>query len=179
MGMETLEKTMEFAGNAMKLAANMTDKKIEVVNHNTKDPKKLTDDNSNKASTGAQTVVVSMDGKKKDPKPIEKHVHTFPETRPLTTEECELDLDKAKMEYELRKSELEYSIEKDKREWQYHIEQERKNERKGVFRRFIGGVLVALGVGAVGYGVYTGIRDAKNQQNTPTPEPVKAEGTVE
>jgi hypothetical protein len=60
-------------------------------------------DNSNRASTGSQNIQISMDaGKKKEPKPVEKHVHVYPENRSLTSEECELDLKKAQMEYDLK-----------------------------------------------------------------------------
>ena len=84
----TLEKTMDIAGSAIKLAANLSEAKKEPPKPQ---PFHQTDDNSNKASTGSQTVVVSMDGKKKEPKPVEKHIHEFQELRTLTTEECEGD----------------------------------------------------------------------------------------
>lgn len=175
---KTLEKTMDLAGNAMKLAANLSEKK---------DPKPTpthkTDDNSNKATTGTQSVNVMVDsGKKREPKPVEKHIHTFPENRALTSEECELDLKKAQMEYELKKSEQIFNQKWDERNWQHRLEQEKKNEKRGKIRRIIGGILVAVGVSAVGYSIYSDYRDHRNQQETPKALPennnVVGEGTV-
>ena len=183
---KTLEKTMDLAGSAMKLAANLSEKKDKPT------PKAIpvADDNSNKAATGSQTVVVSMDGKKKDPKPVEKHIHEFPENRALTSEECELALKKAQMEYELKKSEQEYAIKINEREWKHKMELEEKNERKGKIRRVIGGVLIALGIGGIGYSCYADYRDHKLVAGAvpvipkalPSTMPVtsvKAEGSVE
>ena len=176
---KTVEKTMDMMGNVVKIAANLSEAKKE-----TPKPAPLhqTDDNSNKATTGSQNVVVSLDnGKKREPKPVEKHIHTYPENRPLTSEECELDLKKATMEYNLKLMEQQYVIERDKRNWQHQMEQEKKNERKGKIRRIIGGILVAIGVGYAGYSVYSDYRNSKANTPAPalpSPEPVKTEGTV-
>lgn len=178
---KALEKTLDMAGNITKIAANLSEKK---------DPKPTptnkTDDNSNKATTGTQSVNVMVDsGKKREPKPIEKHIHTFPENRALTSEECELDLKKAQMEYELKKSEQIFNQKWDERSWQYKLEQEKKNEKKGKVRRIIGGILIAVGVGSVGYSIYSDYRDHRNQQEAPKALPEKennnvvCEGTVE
>lgn len=159
----TLEKTMDIAGSAIKLAANLSEAKKEPQKPQ---PFHQTDDNSNKASTGSQTVVVSMDGKKKEPKPVEKHIHEFPEQRSLTSEECDLALKKAQMDYELKKSEQVFTQKFQEREWQHRMEQEKKNEKKGKIRRIIGCILVAVGAGSVGYSIYADYRDNKNK---PTP----------
>lgn len=161
---KTLEKTLDTLGNVTKLAANLSETK--------KDPKPVpmhqTDDNSNNASTGTQSVNVLVgNDKKREPRPVEKHIHTYPENRALTTEECELDLKKAQMEYELKKSEQLYNQKWDDRNWQYKMEQEKKNERKSKVRRIIGGILVAIGVGSVGYSIYTDYRDHKNSAVVP------------
>jgi len=177
MDNKIIEKTLDVVGNAAKLGANLTEQKKEKPN-----PKSVpqTDDNSNKAS---QNIQIALDtGKKKEPKPVEKHIHTFPENRPLTSEECELDLKKAQMEYELKKSEQTYAMKVNEREWQYKMEQEKKNEKKGKIRRIIGGILVAIGISTVGYSIYADYRDHRNQQVAPpalpAPEPVKADGEV-
>ena len=176
---KTVEKTMDMMGNVVKIAANLSEAKKE-----TPKPAPLhqTDDNSNKATTGSQNVVVSLDnGKKREPKPVEKHIHTYPENRPLTSEECELDLKKATMEYNLKLMEQQYVIEMNKRNWQHQMEQEKKNERKGKVRRIIGGILVAIGVGYAGYSVYSDYRNSKANTTAPalpSPEPVKADGEV-
>lgn len=183
---KTIEKTMDLAGNAIKLAANLSEAKKEQQNPKPV-PLTQTDDNSNNAQTGNQSVVVSVEkSRKKEPKPIEKHIHEFPENRPLTSEECELSLKKAQMDYELNKTRQEHLIRMDNLEWQHRLEQEKKNERKGKVKRIIGGILVALGVGTVGYSLYSDYRDHKNMPVSqpapaalPAPEPVKAKGKVE
>jgi len=176
---KTLEKTLDMAGSAMKLAANLSEKK------ETPKPTPLhqTDDNSNKATTGTQSVNVMVDsGKKREPKPVEKHIHEFPEARALTSEECELALKKAQMEYELKKSSQQHDIQMDKVKWQHQLEQEKKNERKTKIRRILGGILVACGIGTVGYSIYTDYRNSKNipadQKALPGNAPVKADGEV-
>ena len=176
---KTLEKTLDVAGSVAKIAANLSDTKKEPAPRPR--PYYETDDNSNKASTGSQTVVVSMDGKKKEPKPVEKHIHTFPENRALTKEECDLDLEKARMEYNLKKKEQEYTAYTADREWNHKLEQERKNAKRQRIRNIIAGVVGLCCAGGIGYSIYADYRDHKNmgvvKTETPT-EPVKADGTV-
>ena len=180
---KTLEKVLDVAGSATKLAANLSEAKKETTT--TKTPVPVGDsDNSNKASTGSQNIQISMDtGKKKEPKPVEKHVHVFPENRALTTEECELDLKKAQMEYDLKIKQEVYFQKACDRDWQYKIEREKKNEKKGKIRRIIGGILVAIGVGSVGYSIYADYRDHKNQPVAPKALPenstVTTDGKIE
>lgn len=174
---KTLEKTLDTLGNVTKIAANLSEAKKDI-------PINKTDDNSNNASTGTQSVNVMVDsGKKKEPKPVEKHIHTFPENRPLTSEECELDLKKAQMEYELKKSEQVYCQKVEERTWQHILEKEKKNERRSKIRRIIGGILIAVGAGSVGYSIYSDYRDHKNaamvQKALPENSTVKSDGTVE
>ena len=185
---KTLEKTMDLAGSAMKIAANLTEKKEKPAPKPNVERLPQLDDNSNKAQTGSQSVIVAVDkGKKKEPKPVEQHIHEFPENRALTTEECELALKKAQMQYELEKSRQEHLIKCDNLNWQHQIEMEKKNERKGKIRRIIGGILVAAGVGTVGYSIYTDYRNRQNMppvanpvpKALPNPVPVKTEGKVE
>ena len=75
---KTLEKVLDVAGSATKLAANLSEAKKETTT--TKTPVPVGDsDNSNRASTGSQNIQIALDtGKKKEPKPVEKHIHTFP-----------------------------------------------------------------------------------------------------
>lgn len=180
---KTLEKVLDVAGSATKLAANLSEAKKETTT--TKPPVLSGDsDNSNKASTGSQNIQIALDtGKKKEPKPVEKHIHTFPENRPLTTEECELDLKKAQMEYDLKMKQEAYFQKACDRDWQRRMEQEKKNEQKGKIRRIIGGILVAIGIGSVGYSIYADYRDHKNaavaQKALPEASTVNAEGTVQ
>lgn len=174
----TLEKTLDMANSVAKVAANLSeprkDKKPDTYNHK--------DDNSNKAQTGSQSVIVAVD-KKKEPKPVEKHIHEFPETRALTSEECELALKKAQMEYELKRREQDILTKEADREWQHKLEVEKKNERKGLIRRIVACVLGAAAVGGVGYSIYTDYRDHKAGATVPalppaSTEPVKTESTV-
>ena len=160
----TIEKIIDVTGNMAKAAANLSEIKKEPKPR----PISQTDDNSNKASTGSQNVQIHMDsGKRKDPKPVEKHVHVFPENRALTTEECELDLKKAEMEYNLKTKEEEYFQKCCDRDWQHRLEVEKKDEKKGKIRRVIGGILVAIGAGCIGYGIYADYRDNKNKSMAP------------
>ena len=69
------------------------------------------------------------------------------------------------------------------REWAHKLEVERKNERKRKIRGIIGGLFAALGVGVIGYSVYSDYRGSKNQamvkKALPERSTVDAEGTVE
>ena len=170
----TLEKVLNMADSATKLAANLSEAKKESAK-----PRPQTDDNSNKASTGSQSVNIHMDtGKKKEPKPVEKHIHEFPENRPLTEQECDLALKKAQMEYELNKEKQAHLIRMDNLEWQHQLEKEKKEERKGRIRKIVGGILIAIGAGGLGYSFYKDYKNQKNRPALPAATPVKAEGDV-
>ena len=174
---KTLEKTLDTLGNMTKLAANLSDVKPRPVVQKT-----VPDDNSNNASTGNQSVNVVLDtGKKKDPKPIEKHVHTYPENRPLTSEECQLDLQKAQMDYELQKSQMIFQQKAADREWQHKMELEKKAEKKGKIRNIIIGCFAVLGIGGLGYSMWYDYKHGNNQQAPkalPETFTVKTEGEV-
>ena len=171
---KTLEKTMDLAGSVAKIAANLSEKKEQ--------PKVIPpiagdSDNSNKASTGSQNIQIHMGSEKdKDAELVEKHVHEFPENRALTTDECDLALKKAQMAYDIQKRAQDQVNKAMDREWQHRLEKEKKNERKGKIRRIFGGILVALGVSAIGYSVYADYRDHKGQAVAPTEVP-KANNT--
>lgn len=175
----TLEKTLDMAANVSKIAANLSEVKKEPPKPR---PFHQTDDNSNKATTGSQSVNVIVDkGPKKEPKPVEKHIHTFPENRALTSEECELAYKKAQMDYDLKLNEHKFQVEMENRKWQHDLELERKNDRKAKIRGIFACILAAVGIGSVGYSVWADYRDHKNPGNPKTlPEtaPVKAEGDV-
>ena len=179
MDNKMMEKTMDTLGNVTKIAANLSEANKE--KHIDKQPLNRTSDDSNNASTGSQNIQIHMDtGKKKEPKPIEKHIHEFPETRPLTEQECELALKRAQMEYELKKSEQVHFQNMDKREWEHRLEVEKKNEKKGKIRRVVFGLLGAVGIGSVAYSFWADYRDHKNAAMAPKlPDgTVKAEGSV-
>ena len=160
---KTLEKTMDLAGSVAKIAANLSEKK---------EPQKTPigdSDNSNNASTGSQNIQIHMgDDKTKEP-PVEKHIHEFPDNRSLTTEECDLALKKAQMDFELKKRAQDQVNKAMDRDWQHRLEVERKNERKGKIRRIIGGILVAVGACGIGYSIYADYRDHKNMPVAQTP----------
>ena len=174
---KTLDKVLDVAGSAAKVMANMseTQKKLPIGDS----------DNSNNASTGSQNIQIHMDSgrKSKETKPVEKHIHTFPEQRALTTEECELDLKKAQMEYDYKLVQEKYFQKVDEREWLHKLEVEKKNERKRKIRNIIFGVFAAVGVGAFGYSCYCDYRGNKAATGSPKALPqtstVKSEGKVE
>lgn len=176
-----LEKTMDTLGNVTKIAANLSEAKKTTEKAVPVRP--LNSDDSNNAQTGNQSVNIKVESghKAKEPKPVEKHIHEFPENRPLTSEECELALKKAQMDYELKKSEQVHYEKVDDREWLHRLEVEKKNERKGKIRRVVAGILCALGAGAVGYSVYADYRNGKFKTTAPklpTEATVKADGDV-
>lgn len=168
----TLEKVLDVAGSAAKVAANLSEKKEQ--------PKSIPvgdSDNSNNASTGSQNIQIHMDsGKKKEPKPVEKHIHEFPDNRPMTDAECDLALKKAQMDYDLKKNEQAYYQRSCDREWQHQLEVEKRNERKNKIRRVIGGILVTIGISGLGYSIYADYRDHKNQ--SPAPKALPENGTI-
>ena len=156
------EKTIELANNVTKLAANLSEKP---------EPKKdiYSNDTQSKASTGSQNIQIHMGDDKEKKPPIEKHIHTFPNGRALTSEECALDLKKAQMEYDLRKTEQNYAMKINEREYQHRLEQEKKAEKRAKFGRIVGGILAACGLAGISYCIYSDYRDSKNQpvnQNT-------------
>lgn len=174
---KTLEKVLDVAGSAAKVAANLSEKK---------EPQNIPlgdSDNSNNASTGSQNIQIHMDaGKKKEPKPVEKHIHEFPENRSLSEIECQVAMKKAEMDYDIRKSDQVFQQKALDREWEHRLEVERKNEKKGKIRRIIGGILVAVGASAIGYSIYSDYRSNRVCESTPKALPetsnVNAEGTV-
>lgn len=179
----TLEKALDMAGSMTKLAANLTEKRDNP-------PQKVipvSSDDSNKATTGSQSVVISVDGngsKRKEPKPIEKHIHEFPEHRALTPEECELALKKAQMEYAAREREQAYLEKVKDREWQHHLEVEKTNEKKGKIRRILACLCGAGGIGIVGYSLWSDYRHSRaaavaGKALPETVPAVKGEGSVQ
>lgn len=177
-------KITETLGDAVKLAANLTEAKKD---------KKDEDICTTQQSNPNQTVQIQMTHpektEKKEPVIIhekpETHIHKeFPDERALTDAECDLALKKAQMEYELKLKQMEhdnYIFEEDrvdriKREALDRKEREEKrirNEKKAKVRTIVGGIFAALGIGAIGYAMYTDYRDHKQ------PSVISAEGKVE
>ena len=173
-----INKAVEAMGNVAKLGANLSeaqkDKTPHVVTSST--------DDSNNAATGNQTVQISVDkGKRKDPKPVETHIHTFPEARALTPQECDLEWKKTALAADIKREQMAYEQRVSDRQWQHRLEVEKKEDRKRKIAGIIAGVFSALGIGCIGYAVYADYRDAKNACAAPAPvnaEPVKVEATV-
>jgi len=186
METKTMEKILDMAGSAAKVAANLSEPKKK------SEPKqehvRSTSDDSNNAQTGNQSVIVAVDkGRKHEPKPVTQHIHEFPENRSLTSEECELALKKAQMEYEQKARAQAYFEKMQDREWQHKLEVEKQDAKKGKIRRVIACVCGALGIGIAGYGIYADYRDRKAMAMggpalpgavTPATPVVKAEGDV-
>lgn len=190
-----MQKITETLGDAMKLAANLSEA--------TKNTKPVVPDNSNNSNPN-QTVQIQIadpgkhEKEKEPPKVIHQkpvtHIHKdFPDSRALTDKECELALQKAKMANELEQQRMQYrqyQDELDRRERKEREEYERKqaeerrirNEKKARIRGIIGACLAALGVGVVGYSVYTDNRDRRRMACAGGPNgqsTIKVEGTVE
>lgn len=165
-----LSKMMDTFGDTMKVAANLTD----VVK---KDTPKTSDENNSKASNTSnpnQTVQIQIadEGRKKDEPVVihekpETHIHKdFPDNRALTDKECELALQKAKMENELKTRQMElnsYREEIERKDRLAREAQERKdaeerrirNEKKGKVHMIFGGIVAALGAGLIGYSIWS------------------------
>ena len=188
-------KITETLGDAVKLAANLSEA-------TKKDPMRNISDNSNNTQSNPnQTVQIQISDKEKetaDKKPViirekpETHIHhDFPEGRALTDKECELSLKKAEMENRLKEKEMEYQSYREDQERHdrlIHEEQERKereerrirNEKRAKVRGIVVACLAALGIGVIGYSVY---KDSKNGGGNATihfsTNPVQGEGKVE
>lgn len=161
-------KTLDALGNVTKLAANLTEKKETCLPRSS--------DDSNNTSIGGQNIQIAL-GEKDSKPPVEEHIHMFPESRALTSEECELALKNSQMHYELEKSKQDYEQKVKNREWEYRMEQERKNDRKRRVVGWIAGAVSAIiGINA-GVSIY---RDYKLSKNTTMAQkPIKAEGNVQ
>ena len=175
MESKTLDKVLDVAGGIAKATANLSEA-------TPKHSKEKTETSSN-ASTGSQNIQIHMAPEKQVIKPVEKYIQKFPESRPLTPEECELALKIAQMNHGLQSDKQLYFERVTDREWAHKLEVERKNERKRKIRGIIGGLFAALGVGVIGYSVYSDYRGSKNQamvkKALPERSTVDAEGTVE
>lgn len=157
---KTMEKILSMADSATKLAANMSESKKETV----------APDNSNNAATGNQSVMIKVNDDKPSLPPVEQHIHPieFPENRPLTFDECDLALKKFEMDHQLQMSIQTQTAKEHDREWAHKLEVEKKNEKKGKIRRIFGGLLVAAGIGGIGYSLFTDYRNTKNKTVTTT-----------
>lgn len=175
MESKKLDKVVDIMNSGMKLAANISEPKNEKISKNYN----KTDDSSNKATTGNQSVSVMLNsGRRKDPKPVEKHIHKFPESRPLTDQECNIAMKEIQMEYEFKKNEQAYNQKVCDREWQYRMENEKKNERKRKIRNIFLGILAAAGVGTVGYSLFADYRSQKDKGTVQTYLPKTTESNI-
>lgn len=171
-------------GSAVKLAANLSEKKPEV-----------TDSSNNTVTNPNQTVQIQIkDEKKEEPKPMiihdkqETHIHKeFPEERALTDSECALAKERLRVqeqkdirEFEFKK----YKYDLDRKDMealqnrvqQYYEKQEAKNEKRRKVRIILGGIFAALGATAIGYSIYADNRNAK--MNTTQSKPALPESSV-
>ena len=174
-----LEKSIDLAGDIVKLAANITDPKKKAPRH----PRATIDEgdkiHSPQTTTGSQNIHIDVGGKKDaDIKPVEKHIHEFPDNRPMTEKECDLALEKAKMDYELKKADQEFNQKAYNREYEHRLEVEKKNEKRRKIRNIIAGLLAAGGVGYFGYSLWTDHRNHKTGTAAPEKIPeVKVDNT--
>lgn len=153
-------------GDALKLAANLTDKANVKPN----------DSGNNTISTPNQTVQIQLasDNSKKEleppvirkpQKPVIIVKKDFPENRPLTPEECSLALEREKMANAYKIQEFEYRklmdeiarrdrLAREERERKDKEEREKKAEKWRKIKTIIACVAGVLGAGAVGYSMY-------------------------
>lgn len=172
-------------GDALKLAANLTDKA---------DRKAAADNSNNTISTPNQTVQIQLasDNSKKESeqsairkpqKPVIIVKKDFPENRPLTPEECSLALEREKMANAYKIQEFEYRklmdeitrrdrLAKEERDRKDKEEREKKAEKWRKIKTVIACVAGVLGAGAVGYSMYL---DSKTTVNS---APIHTEATV-
>lgn len=159
-------------GDALKLAANLSE------------AKKDTDNSSASLSNPNQTVQIQMTPmpKEEDQKPKiirEKpvtHIHKeFPDNRALTDAECNLALEKAKMENDIKRREMEYRQMRDdisRRDRLAKEEQERKdreerrirNEKRSKRRAVVAGIFGAVIAGLTGYSMWKDYKSMENGQ---------------
>ena len=150
-------------GDALKLAANLSE------------AKKDADGSSAAQSNPNQTVQIQMapaPAEKEEKKPMvirEKpvtHIHKeFPDNRALTDAECNLALEKAKMENDIKRREMEYRqmmdeitrrdrLAKDEQERKDREERRIRNEKRSKRRAIVAGIFGAVIAGLTGYSMY-------------------------
>lgn len=194
-----VQKMAETFGDAIKLAANLSGVKRPEADRYS--------DDSNRAaqqSNPQQTVQIQLPESDKKPQmaiptiihdKAETHIHNeFPNDRALTDKECELSLEKAKLQHSLEVQRFEYRkfqdevLRKDRlaREAQERKDKEEKilrEEKKAKRRTIIGSIFAALGVGLVGYSMYQDHKNNQTQHMNQVPQtphiPLQGEGTVE
>lgn len=198
--MEKLNNTMKFSetfGDAIKLAANLSESVKDK-----KDISSYPDNNSISSTNPNQQVQIHIgenDSKKKEEPVIihekpETHIHKdFPDDRSMTDKECDLALEKAKMENNLKIEQLKFEqykydiermdrLDREEKKRKDDIERRKRDEKKAKIRGIIGGVLAVLGAGYFGYSVYRGNRyyrtGAMDPQKTDSPV-ISTEGTVQ
>lgn len=161
-------KVMDALCDVTKLATNLTEAgKEKKMVHNS-------DDSNNNESNPNQNVQIHIGDTPKagsekkayiiKEKPV---IHKeFPDNRALTDEECKVALEKARMEQELKYREMDFQRQRMEIERQDRLHQEeyiRKQdeqkqaqlEKRRKIRNIVGTVLGCLGIGCIGYGMYT------------------------
>ena len=192
-----MQKITETLGDAVKLAANLS----EVTK---KEPKIQHDDSNTNLSNPNQTVQIQISDPGKNtiqqkPSHIyhkpETHIHKeFPDNRALTDKECDLALEKAKMENDLKIKQMEYDAmcaEQNRRDRLAREAQDRKereekrikNEKRQKIRAIIGGIVGVVTAALIGYGIYSDNRNQRNlvqnQTSSTTPPVIPGEGKVD
>lgn len=169
MDQDNLNKVMEIASNASKVAANLT-------NGSKHQPQeKKVQENMNQPHTQTVEVKVGEQGNSQKPMILkeksETHIHkTFPDNRELNEKECEIEKLRLQNEHELKMKELEFRMrqeEENRRERKERIEYERKEaerrrekDRKFMRRLGIGAAVLAVaGVGISAFDIYTNSRN--------------------
>lgn len=177
-------------GDALKLAANLSEKKDFKPN----------DSSNNTYATPNQTVQIQLasdSNKEKEPpkphkpqKPVVIVKKDFPDTRALTPEECSLALEREKMANNFKIQEFEYRklmddiarrdrLAREEREREEREKREKKAEKMAKVRAVIGCILGLTGAACVGYSIYKDNRSMNATGATGSfTKPVSAEGSV-
>lgn len=189
---EMIGKTLDTLTNITKTAANVTNPEKK------KSEKRQYKEGDTNNQQHQQTVEVKV-GNTADPllRPMvikekpETHIHKhFPDNRPLTKEECELEGVRIQLEYEdktaernfKREMELRAQEERKEREAYEREERRKKEEERRKQRKIRNAVAGAVGIGflgALGYCLYSDYRASRNTvYRLPETSTIKAEGEV-
>lgn len=189
-----MNKITETLGDAVKLAANLSDVSKKM-------PHNSDDSNTNSTTSNPnQTVQIQIADptKEEQKKPVvirekpQTHIHKeFPDNRALTDAECNLALKKAQMDNDLKIKVIEYRtyreeqdradrLRKEDIERKEREERRIREEKKAKVRTIIGTVLAALGIGVVGYSIYADHKNGSAGKASIhiTTTPVQGEGTI-
>lgn len=193
LGADSFNKALETMANTTKMVANMTDPENKI-------KKEVHKDGDTTNQQHQQTVEVHVGEPKDPPQPMiikekpETHIHKrFPDNRALTKDECELEMQRVKLEFEENERErnfkreqyiLERKERKEREEFE-RAERMRKEEERKKRRKIRHAVTGVVGIALLGLAGYCLCSDSGRIQNRRAALPdggqgvISAEGAVE